>query len=464
MSKKLWEFLTLRKALFIVGEGVLIYLSVLVATVLLWRSPFSVLVQPVYVLKMLLITGVIQVVLYFNDLYEIRKKDDLVVITRRVGRAMGISCILLAGIYALFPSVMLGKGIVIFSLFVLSLFIGSWRLLYAFSIKRHIMTERILLLGLGKLSSDIAREIVERKDLAYNIVAIATIHDAPQVPEGLRHARIKHGYEDLYPFVAEENVECIIAAMDERRGAFPVDELLRCKVNGIEILDGADFYERVTGKLIVERIKPSWLIFSDGFRTSYMRRFFKRILDLACSLGGLIVLSPLLGITALLIKLESRGPVLFAQERLGRNEKPFMLYKFRSMRTDAEKNTGPVWAGEDDPRITRIGKFIRKTRIDEIPQLWNVLKGEMSIVGPRPEREFFVKKLEEKIPYYAQRFCVKPGLTGWAQIMFSYGATEEDAAEKLRYELYYIKNMTIIFDLVIIFATLKTVILRRGAQ
>jgi sugar transferase (PEP-CTERM system associated) len=264
--------------------------------------------------------------------------------------------------------------------------------------------------------------------------------------------------------VQDENITLIIVAMDERRGAFPVDELLKCKVSGIDVQDGVNFYETITGKLIVERINPSWLIFSDGFKASFTRRIVKRALDLSCAVCGLIMLLPLLLITAVLIKLESKGPIFFAQERVGRWEKQFMLYKFRSMRKDAEEKTGPVWAEAEDPRITRVGRLIRKTRIDELPQLWNVLKGEMSIVGPRPERAFFVDQLKKRIPYYSQRFVVKPGLTGWAQILFTYGASEEDAAEKLRHELYYIKNMSTMMDIVIMLGTLKIVILGRGAQ
>ncbi|MBN1493253.1 MAG: TIGR03013 family PEP-CTERM/XrtA system glycosyltransferase [Candidatus Omnitrophica bacterium] len=465
MSIKLLEYISLRKLLFIIGEAILIYLSVIIAIHLLWGTEYVYLFSSWKLfVKTCVIVLIIQSSLYLHDLYEIKKGDDLMSIIRRVGRSMGIACICLAFLYYLLPALIIGRGVVIVSLFVLAVLIASWRLLYAYSLRKKIMSERIMLLGLGKLSTDIAKEIVERKELVYSIVAIATQKEHYHLPKGFEGIAVKKGFDDLYAFVQKENITSIIVAMDERRGAFPFDSLLECKTNGIDIQDGVNFYETITGKLIVERINPSWLIFSDGFKASFTRRIVKRALDFSCALIGLIMLMPLLVLTAILIKLESKGPVFFVQERVGRWEKPFMLYKFRSMRKDAEKQSGPVWAEAEDPRITRIGKIIRKTRIDELPQLWNVLKGEMSIVGPRPERRFFVEQLKKKIPYYTQRFVVKPGLTGWAQILFMYGSSEEDAAEKLRHELYYIKNMSTIMDLVIMFGTLKIVILGRGAQ
>ncbi|MCP4371018.1 MAG: exopolysaccharide biosynthesis polyprenyl glycosylphosphotransferase, partial [Deltaproteobacteria bacterium] len=207
---------------------------------------------------------------------------------------------------------------------------------------------------------------------------------------------------------------------------------------------------------------PAWLIFSDGFKKSFTLRFFKRVADLLLSFFMLLLLIPVFFITAVLIKLDSKGTVFFSQERVGENNKQYMVHKFRSMAANAEKISGPVWAKDDDPRITRVGKYIRKLRIDEIPQLLNVLKGEMSFVGPRPERMYFVKKLEEIIPYYSQRFTVKPGITGWAQVRYGYGASVEDAVEKLNYDLFYIKNVSIFMDLIIVLRTVKIVLFGKG--
>jgi len=235
-------------------------------------------------------------------------------------------------------------------------------------------------------------------------------------------------------------------------------------VEGINILDGSTFYEELTGKLIVEQIKPSWLIFSDGFRKSWLRRVVKRIADIASSAILLVLTGPLMAAVAILIKLDSPGPVIFSQERVGQHKRPYMVHKFRSMVADAEQHTGPVWAKDEDDRITRVGRVIRKLRIDELPQLWNVLKGEMSMVGPRPERAHFVEQLEAVIPFYRERFSVKPGITGWAQVSYGYGASVDDAIEKLNYDLFYIKNLSIFIDIMIMLKTVKIVLFRRGAR
>ena len=235
-------------------------------------------------------------------------------------------------------------------------------------------------------------------------------------------------------------------------------------MNGIEVLDGNSFYEMLTGRLLIRQVSPSWLIFSEGFQKSTLLRFSKRSVDLIASLILLIVSLPLLLLAVILIKKDSRGPVFFIQERLGQNRNKYRVVKFRSMVHNAEEKSGPVWATEEDDRITRVGKFLRKYRIDELPQLWNVLKGDMSFVGPRPEREYFVRELEKKIPYYSIRFTVKPGITGGAQVSYRYGASEEDTVEKLNYDLFYIKNMSLLIDILIILRTVKIVLFGRGAR
>ena len=273
-------------------------------------------------------------------------------------------------------------------------------------------------------------------------------------------------YQDSYKNICEIaeklKVKKIVVALKEKRGALPINELLKCRVDGIDIIEGNSFYEMLMGKLIVEEINPGWLIFSEGFQKTWTKRFIKRTIDLSISLTMLIFLSPIIFVVSIIIKLDSKGPVIFSQERVGQKHRPYMVHKFRSMRSDAEKDTGPVWAKDNDDRITRIGNFMRKWRVDEIPQLWNVLKGEMSFVGPRPEREHFVKQLTEIIPYYGERFSVKPGLTGWAQVSYGYGASVRDAIEKLNYDLFYIKNMSVLMDIMIVARTVKTVIFGHG--
>jgi sugar transferase (PEP-CTERM system associated) len=254
----------------------------------------------------------------------------------------------------------------------------------------------------------------------------------------------------------------VVVSLAERRGFFPVEELLNCKLAGIQVVDAPSFYESATRKLLIENITPSWFIFSHGFKVTWWLRLCKRTLDIMASFFGLLILSPIIPIIALAIKLDSPGPVLFCQKRVGEGDRDFTLMKFRSMRQDAEAATGAVWSQENDPRITKVGNFLRCTRLDEIPQLVNILRGDMSLVGPRPERPEFVNKLKERIPYYSERHYVKPGLTGWAQVCYPYGSSVEDAIEKLRYDLYYIKNISILLDFYIIFKTFSVVLLGKG--
>mgnify|MGYP001611878982 FL=1 len=253
-------------------------------------------------------------------------------------------------------------------------------------------------------------------------------------------------------------------ALPDKRAKLPMSALLDCKLQGIKVEEGETFNERVTGKIPLDHLKPSWMVFSDGFKSLRSRKILKRVLDILMAFSMLIVAAPLMVITAAAIKLTSKGPAIFKQVRVGENGRNFNIYKFRSMRHDAEAGTGPVWAGASDSRVTLIGRFIRLTRIDELPQIINVVKGDMSFVGPRPERPFFVLKLREVIPYYEMRTVVKPGITGWAQIKYPYGATVQDALEKLQYDIYYIKNMSPLLDFMIFVMTAKVVLTGKGAR
>lgn len=254
----------------------------------------------------------------------------------------------------------------------------------------------------------------------------------------------------------------IVVSLAERRGFFPVEELLSCKLAGIEVMDAPSFYESATHKLLIENISPSWFIFSHGFRVTWFLRLCKRILDITAALFGLVCFLPLIPFIILAIKLDSPGPILFRQTRVGQGDRPFTLMKFRSMRQDAEAETGAVWSQDNDSRITRVGSVLRRSRLDEIPQLLNIFKGDMSLVGPRPERPEFVNELKKMIPYYSERHYIKPGLTGWAQVCYSYGSSIEDAIEKLRYDMYYIKNISIMLDMYIIIKTFSVVLLGKG--
>ena len=276
-------------------------------------------------------------------------------------------------------------------------------------------------------------------------------------------SRIQTDYRQLADYAAQR-ADRVIVALDEKRGKLPVRQLMELRLRGLEIEEATSFVERVSGRISVESMLPSWLIFSEGFRTSPLRSFLKRASDIFNSIALLILTSPLMLLVPILIKLTSRGPVLYRQKRLGMNGVEFDVLKFRSMHLDAEGAGGPQWASENDPRVTAVGRIIRSLRIDELPQLFNILRGEMSFIGPRPERAHFILELERRLPYYTLRMTVRPGLSGWAQVEYGYGATEDDALEKLKYDLYYIKNANLLFDLWIALKTIKVVLSGRGAR
>lgn len=465
MIKLFNQYISFHKLVFIFGEGVLIFLAALLATyITLGRGVGLIGTLEIVWPKLLLVTIITALSLYFNDLYEIRATDNKIDLAARLIQAVGITSITLAIIYFIWPDMVIGQWIFFISLFFLLLFLLSWRFLYSIVVKKRLFTERTILLGTGELACDLLNELKIRRDIGYNIV-IALYQDNHQNTCELPiNIPVKKGFNEIFEQAEKENATTIIVALDQKRGIMPYRELLNCKVRGIKIIDGESFYEKIAEKLLVEKINPSWLIFSEGFQKSKITRFIKRLSDFIFSIILLVLLLPFLLLVTFIIKLESKGPALFSQERVGENGEPFILYKFRSMRSDAEKLSGPVWAEEDDPRVTKVGKLIRKLRIDELPQLWNVFRGEMSFVGPRPERKFFIDQLLKSVPYYNERFSVKPGVTGWAQIKYPYGSTEKDALEKLKYDLYYIKNLSFAFDLTIIFHTVKIMLLRRGAR
>jgi len=307
---------------------------------------------------------------------------------------------------------------------------------------------------------DIAREVEGRHDSPYRIFAFIGRKEPDYNP---RRVMVHEGFEPLHDELLEKKVDRIIVALDDRRGGTPIQDLLNYKLQGIAVEQGLSFFEKLTGKIMVERIDPSSIIFSDGFSVNRAQAFGKRFFDITLSLLLLTLSLPVIGLSALIIKLETPGPVLYSQERVGKGRRVFNVLKFRSMVQDAEKD-GAVWATTNDCRVTRFGGFIRKVRIDELPQLFNVLRGEMSLVGPRPERPIFVERLKKTIPFYDIRHDVRPGVTGCAQVSYPYGASEEDALRKLEYDLYYLKHISISFDLMLIFKTVKTVLFAKGGR
>ncbi len=400
---------------------------------------------------------------YLYDLYDFIVMHDRRELVLRLIQALGLAWVALALIFYAMPQVMLGRGISLIALpLALTLMVG-WRVSIHWLLGHPNVGERILIVGSGDAAVEIAREVLDRRDAGYRIVGF--VDNRPElVGQSIINPRVIGLTSQLAEVVKREGVDRIVVAQGERRGQFPTNELLDLSLGGaVAIEEGAAFYERVSGRVHLNMLRPSWLIFSGRGRQARLSGVARAFLHRGVALVGGLVSLPVALLTAVLIKLESPGPALYRQERVGQNGRPFMIMKFRSMRLDAEKD-GPVWAQTGDDRTTRIGRVIRKIRVDEIPQFWNILKGEMNFVGPRPERPHFVKQLAAEISFYEQRHLIPPGLTGWAQIKYPYGASIEDARQKLQYDLYYIKNQSLMLDAVILFETVKTILFGRGGR
>lgn len=347
-------------------------------------------------------------------------------------------------------------------LFVFVFLIG-WRLAFHSYINTQPYATNVLILGGGERAAEIADLVESSRPLGFNLVG-SIAGDKGRGGGASDHRSPEGPVLDLKEAVNAGNIHQIIVAQEDKRGNLPVKELLDLKINGVHIVEWPEFVENLSGKIPVKSLPPSFFVFNGGFSVSYASKKISELFSFAFSLVSLILLSPLFLVVAVLIKLCSEGPVLYVQKRVGENGKIFNLIKFRTMIRDAENNSGAVWACDDDPRITRVGRYLRKFRIDELPQFLNVVKGDMNVVGPRPERPEFVRMLEEKIPYYSIRHSVKPGITGWAQVKSSYSGTIEESRDKLEYDLFYLKNKSFKFDLFIIFKTIKTLLLGRGAR
>jgi sugar transferase (PEP-CTERM system associated) len=457
------KYIPVHKLIFFFLESIFFFGIVILGAYLRFLSDISIFTTyPNLLPKTFLIVATIQLCLYYFDLYDLKTFRSNLELAIRLLQSLGISSIILAFLYYLFPVLIIGRGIFLISVSFVGATIISWRMGYNHFLKTRQLDQKIMIIGSGPLAKNIAREILEREDIGFKIIGFIT--DNPErIGEKLVNPSIVGEQSQIYDIAAREKAVRIIVALDERRGKFPEAQLLECKMRGIAVEEGIEFYEHLTGKLQVESLRPSFLIFSDGFKKPKLTMWTMRMIGLSFSSIGLILLSPLILIISILIKIDSRGPVFYKQERAGENGRVFRLIKFRSMVANAETN-GPVWAEKNDSRVTRIGKWMRNWRLDEIPQMFNVLKGDMSFVGPRPERPFFVEQLRKEIPFYDQRFYVKPGITGWAQIKYRYGASKDDALEKLNYDLYYIKNLSSLFDMIIIFETVKVVLFGKGAR
>lgn len=454
------KYYPLRNLIFCAGEGLLIFFAfslvylTLIGEYLYFYFFFTHLIQAA------LITLIFQMCLYFLDLYDLSCDLTISETAARMTQAFGLGCIVLGGIYFTTPQVITSTTIFWPGYAAICCVVLLWRGAYYAILKKRMFVQNILILGTGKFATDIAKEVEGKHDSAYKIIAFSGETNVSYNPHNVP---VIKKIPDMANYCKKHHIEKIVIALDDRRKKTPTQKLLQCKLNGITITQGVNFYEGVTGKVMVERVDPSGIFFSDGFTVSRSTYAIKRMMDILLSIVGIIISLPVSLLSAIIIKFESPGPIFYLQERVGEKGATFKIIKFRSMRDDAEKD-GAVWAMKNDTRVTRYGGLIRKVRIDEIPQMLNVLKGEMSFVGPRPERPIFVEQLTKDIPYYAIRHNIKPGITGWAQVCYPYGASVEDSLRKLEYDLYYMKDVSIAMDLMIIFQTVKTVLFKKSGQ
>jgi sugar transferase (PEP-CTERM system associated) len=446
-------------------ESFLLVFAVAFSTQLMMGQPAVALVSdPAFLAKALLITFLCQLCLYYADFYDFSAVTDVPDTVIRLMGSLGVTSLLLALLYFWFPTLIPGRGVFVLAAGLAITFVVGWRVGFFWLTSRVGPRERLLIVGTKPGAVALARELIARR-LEFGAEIVGFVEpEAGCLASGVPAPGVIGEINDIPRLVDERKVDRVVVSLSDARGKLPMDTLLTMKLSGVTFDHLASVYEEYTGKIALENLRPSWLIFSSGFRKPTLYVFSKRALDITAASVGLVLASTLMAIVALAVKLTSKGPVLYHQQRTGLNGRAFTVHKFRTMCQDAEANTGPTWATTADPRITRVGAFLRKTRLDEVPQLWNVLCGEMSIVGPRPERPEFVRELTEQIPYYGQRHSVKPGVTGWAQVRYTYGASIEDTMEKLQYDLFYIKNASIGLDLFVLFTTVKIVLLRRGAR
>jgi sugar transferase (PEP-CTERM system associated) len=446
----------LRMLVLLAGEALIVWVSFVSGTMLRNQDSWLLLNVDGGYLKILIVTAVVLLFSHWLDLYDSSSLDKNWEQSFRILLVMGFVALALSAVGFLFPEFLPGNGSALLGLTILTVTLFCWRGAYSWMVKQPFMRERVYVLGTGERAERLVAGLRQRSTLGIEVVGWTGSVQGELTRESVAG--------DLLEIARGQGVHRVIVAFPDRRGTLPVEELLELKLGGVRVEEATSWLEKISGRIEVEQLYPSWLIFTEGFRFSVFFRMVRRVLNFSVALLALVVSLPLLPFIVLAVKLGSPGPVLYRQQRVGRRGKIFYCYKFRTMRRDAEADTGATWATDNDPRITRVGKFLRSSRLDEIPQLWCVLKGDMHFVGPRPERPEFVEWLSREIPYYGVRHVVRPGITGWAQVQYKYGNTLEDAREKLQYDLFYIKNASLGLDLLIMFETIKIVLIGRGAK
>lgn len=431
-----------------------------------WNSPVdyaSYMQFPDFAWQALAFVLTFQVCFYYGDLYDLSALRHRGYHLICLGQSLGAACLILGLLYYLAPGLLIGRGIFFISVGLVVLFVSMDRLLLDAIWHLAAPLENIIILGTDELAVTAARELTRREDLNVRFVGFVEPYNRRgQCGDMLFGHPVLTA--DLQTIVASRHVSRIVVAMGDRRGGLPTGELVKLRVQGVRVEDVHSTIAFLTGRVWLSTVRPSWFLFSDGFHRSRTTLILKRILDLSCAIVGLLFSLPVMVLVAAAIRLDSSGPILYRQSRMGLGGKSFDVLKFRSMRSDAENGCGAQWAIENDPRVTRVGRIIRKYRLDELPQFVNVIRGEMSFVGPRPERPEFVEELRREISYYDQRHTVRPGLTGWAQVQYRYGSSVDDARRKLEYDLFYLKNMSVFFDFLIVLKTVRIVLTGFGSR
>jgi sugar transferase (PEP-CTERM system associated) len=449
-------------------EGVLVVLSLLCAAKLrFWNAPAelaSYMTFPEFAVQCGAVVVVCLACFYYNDLYDLRTGYGAMERVLRIEQSIGAASLLLGLLYFLIPSLLLGRGVFIIAMLLVAGVVLLSRNFLDRAWQITAPVQRVAILGTGELALELARELTRREDLSMKLEGFVGGVAGEREGEEIFGFRVLGAASEMEAIAKQYGIARIIVALEDRRGALPTRELVTLRVQGVRVDDASSALSALTGRVALRSVKPSWFVFSDGFHRSHWNDLLKRVLDLVGGILGLVVSLPIMLLVALAVRLESKGPVIYRQTRVGRMDKCFNVLKFRSMRIDAEKEGGAQWATQNDSRVTRIGGMLRKYRLDELPQFINVIRGDMSFVGPRPERPVFVEDLRKAIPYYDERHSVRPGLTGWAQVQYSYGASVEDAFKKLEYDLFYLKNLSITFDLAIIFKTVRIVFGGHGGR
>jgi sugar transferase (PEP-CTERM system associated) len=449
-----------RTVLLLLSEAAIVSGCFLLATWIMLRDDTYIALQYEHgILKIAVITIVSLILSYYFDLYEPSIVSGRLQIYFRILLVLGFDCFILSAFLAIDPQVAIGSYVYVLGFGLLAPALILLRRSYEWVIGHKMFRERVFVLGAGEYARSIVDAIRLRPDLGMEVVEWDDVQQLEPAERKQVWIEALENISNAKPIA----VHRIIVAMESRRGELPVQELLSLRFQGITVEEDGTLRERLYGKIQLDGLRPSNFLYSEGFRIRASQQFTRQVVSIVAAALGLVLFLPLFPFVALAIKLSSKGPLFYRQTRVGMGGHNFQVVKFRTMRTDAEAS-GAKWATKNDPRVTRIGMFLRKTRVDEVPQLWNVLRGDMGFVGPRPERPEFVAWLSEELPFYYLRTLIRPGLTGWAQVRYGYGSTLAETKEKLEYDLYYIKHMSLGLDLLIMFETIKTILRRRGAQ